>query len=245
MNDITQPLRLARGSHEAGSGKGCAMNVISWENGDSIITDYPACSARPLARLVQGVNDTICIHTDTGMLCPACSQIVLDLGHATVGTAGATQEQEAAWCAELLDSPHWGIARFARGARALWAARTCADLYRRRAGGDEPSHANWRAVASVAYAAACTSDVAYAAAAYAVAYAAAAAASADAAAFASSAAAAASVYAARAYAPSGVSSHLEHARAAIGAWHRICGTLPQPVTGPAVRLAVSKMLATA
>jgi hypothetical protein len=29
--NITEPLRLATGSHKAGSGKGCAMNVISWE----------------------------------------------------------------------------------------------------------------------------------------------------------------------------------------------------------------------
>lgn len=39
---ITEPLRLAVGSHSAGSGKGCAMNVISWENGDSTITDLQA-----------------------------------------------------------------------------------------------------------------------------------------------------------------------------------------------------------
>ena len=33
--NITEPLRLATGSHAAGSGQGCAMNVISWENGDT------------------------------------------------------------------------------------------------------------------------------------------------------------------------------------------------------------------
>lgn len=47
------PLRLAIGSHQAGSGKGCAMNVISFENGDSEITDLPDCSDRMLARLVS------------------------------------------------------------------------------------------------------------------------------------------------------------------------------------------------
>ena len=42
MNRITEPLRLAVGSHTAGSGKGCAMNVVSLPNGDSTITDHPA-----------------------------------------------------------------------------------------------------------------------------------------------------------------------------------------------------------
>lgn len=37
MNDILKPLQLAAGSHEEGSGMGCAMNVISWENGDTKI----------------------------------------------------------------------------------------------------------------------------------------------------------------------------------------------------------------
>ena len=31
---ITHPLRLARGSHQPGSDKGCAMNVISYITGD-------------------------------------------------------------------------------------------------------------------------------------------------------------------------------------------------------------------
>src|ERR1700730_17138480 len=53
---ITNPLRLAKGSHQPGSGKGCAMNVISYINGDAQITDFPVCSARPLAALVQSCN---------------------------------------------------------------------------------------------------------------------------------------------------------------------------------------------
>lgn len=85
-NDITEPLVLSAGSHEAGSGKGCAMNVISWENGDSIITDYPACSDRMLSRLVQAVNDNLA-DVDTGLLSAEASLVALDLGHATVGTA--------------------------------------------------------------------------------------------------------------------------------------------------------------
>jgi hypothetical protein len=40
LDRITNPLRLARGSHQPGSGKGCAMNVISYINGDEQITDF-------------------------------------------------------------------------------------------------------------------------------------------------------------------------------------------------------------
>ena len=84
MNNIFEPLTLSAGSHDAGSGQGCAMNVISWENGDTQITDYPACSDRMLARLVQGVNDALA--GLGGLLSPENSIIALDLGHATVGT---------------------------------------------------------------------------------------------------------------------------------------------------------------
>lgn len=83
---INHPLRLAVGSHQAGSGKGCAMNVISWESGDSTITDMPAYADRLLAWIVQRVNDTICTHRDGDLLCPECSVQVLDLGHRIVGT---------------------------------------------------------------------------------------------------------------------------------------------------------------
>lgn len=84
-HDITEPLQLAKGSHKAGSGKGCAMNVISWENGDVKITDYPSCSDPFLATLVQILNDNLA-DPDTGLLSPEDSMRVLDLGHQTVGT---------------------------------------------------------------------------------------------------------------------------------------------------------------
>lgn len=87
MNDITNPLRLAVGSHRAGSGQGCAMNVISWENGDRTITDMPACADTLLARIVQNVNDRLCRHRTGDLLCPTCSLLVLDLAHRTVGTS--------------------------------------------------------------------------------------------------------------------------------------------------------------
>ena len=62
------------------------MNVVSWESGDTTITDMPACADRVLARIVQRVNDMICTHRDGDLLCPACSVLVLDLAHRTVGT---------------------------------------------------------------------------------------------------------------------------------------------------------------
>jgi hypothetical protein len=59
LDRITNPLRLARGSHQPGSGKGCAMNATSYINGDEQITDFPATSARPLASFVQLCNDLL------------------------------------------------------------------------------------------------------------------------------------------------------------------------------------------
>jgi len=88
-NTNVGPLRLAVGSHKAGSGRGCAMNVISWENGDSRISDMPDCTHPFLARVVQRLNDSICAHRDGDLLCADCSVIVLGLAHRTVGTADA------------------------------------------------------------------------------------------------------------------------------------------------------------
>jgi hypothetical protein len=85
-NKITEPLRLAVGSHPAGSGRGCAMSVISWESGDTRNTDMPECVDPLLARIVQTVNDTYCKHPGTQFLCPECSVEVLALAHRTVGT---------------------------------------------------------------------------------------------------------------------------------------------------------------
>ena len=88
-NTNVGPLRLAVGSHKAGSGRGCAMNVISWENGDSRISDMPDCTHPFLSRVVQRLNDSICEQCDGGLLCADCSVIVLGLAHRTVGTADA------------------------------------------------------------------------------------------------------------------------------------------------------------
>ncbi len=65
------------------------MNVISWENGDSRISDMPDCTHPFLARVVQRLNDSICAHRDGDLLCADCSVIVLGLAHRTVGTADA------------------------------------------------------------------------------------------------------------------------------------------------------------
>ncbi len=92
--NINQPLRLATGSHARGSGKGCAMNVVSWENGDTTITDYPACADRMLAAVVQRVNDSYCTHREADLLCPSCSVAVLSLAHRTVGTGDATDDRD-------------------------------------------------------------------------------------------------------------------------------------------------------
>ena len=92
MND--HPLRLAVGSHQAGSGKGCLMNVISWENGDSVITDTPDCADPFLTTINQRLNDSICTHRDSDLLCAACTQLVLPFGWASVGTAGVASKTD-------------------------------------------------------------------------------------------------------------------------------------------------------
>lgn len=108
MTDPLQPLRLAVGSHRAGSGKGCGMNVISWENGDQQITDYPDCADPLLARIVQVVNDSYCTHCGPldasgafDLLCPPCSVEVLALAHRTVGTGTAHPSRRLRVAAEL------------------------------------------------------------------------------------------------------------------------------------------------
>jgi hypothetical protein len=94
---ITHPLRLAKGSHQPGSGKGCAMNVISYTDGDPEITDFPTCSARPLAAFVQSCNDLMA--GPDGYLSPENSLLALELGWETVGTADVAGTVVHAWVA--------------------------------------------------------------------------------------------------------------------------------------------------
>jgi hypothetical protein len=149
LERITHPLRLAKGSHQPGSGKGCAMNVISYINGDTHITDFPDCSARPLAAFVQLCNDLLAGPDD--YLSPENSLLALELGWETVGTADVDDTVIHAWVAELLASPTWGVIRYAK--RAARYAKSAADkavldiaeLHRTVAAGDMPPIAAWDA----------------------------------------------------------------------------------------------------
>ena len=124
LDRITNPLRLAKGSHEPGSGKGCAMNVISYINGDTKITDYPACSARPLARIVQALNDRLA--GPDGFLSPENGLVVLDLGWLTVGTSGTPRSVVWRWISELLVDPEHGVVKHARPEGATVIRRVAA-----------------------------------------------------------------------------------------------------------------------
>jgi hypothetical protein len=147
LDRITNPLRLARGSHQPGSGKGCAMNVISYINGDEQITDFPATSARPLASFVQLCNDLLA--GPDGYLSPENSLLVLDLGWLTVGTADVADTIMHIWVTKLLISPPWGVVRYAADAAAD-AITDIAELHRRLVPGDMPPIAEWDSAARAA-----------------------------------------------------------------------------------------------
>lgn len=150
LDRITSPMRLARGSHQPGSGKGCAMNVISYINGDEHITDFPATSARPLASFVQLCNDLLA--EPDGYLSPENSLLVLDLGWLTVGTADVADDVMHIWVTKLLTSPPWGVLRYASGAAAR-AIADIADLHRTFVPGDVPSIVSWDSAAKAGRAA--------------------------------------------------------------------------------------------
>ena len=140
LDRITHPLRLAKGSHKPGSGKGCAMNVISYINGDVEITDLPKCSARPLARMVQELNDGLA--DENGYLSPKNSVLVLDLGWRTVGTAGAPREVVLRWLAELLVDPVHGVVQHA-SPEAVPAIQRVAELLKREVTAGTVSYDEW------------------------------------------------------------------------------------------------------
>lgn len=147
LERITHPLRLARGSHQPESGKGCAMNAISYINGDAQITDFPATSARPLASFVQLCNDLLA--GPDGYLSPADSFVVLDLGWLTVGTADVADTVIHTWVTKLLISPPWGVVRYAENAAAE-AISDIAELHRTLVPGEMPSIAVWDRAARAA-----------------------------------------------------------------------------------------------
>lgn len=146
---ITHPLRLARGSHQPGSGKGCAMNVISYINGDAQVSDFPTCSARPLSLLVQSSNDLLA--GPDGYLSPENSVVALDLAWQTVGTADVPDTVVHAWVAELLTNPIWGVLQYAK-ITAHQAILDIAELHRIAASGDMPAIADWDAAGRAAHA---------------------------------------------------------------------------------------------
>jgi hypothetical protein len=155
LDHITHPLRLARGSHQPGSGKGCAMNAISYINGDTQITDFPATSARPLASFVQLCNDLLA--GPDGYLSPEDSFLVLDLGWLTVGTADVADTVIHTWVTKLLISPPWGVVRYAENAAAE-VISDIAELHHRLAPGDTPPIAAWDSAARAARAVSETSE---------------------------------------------------------------------------------------
>lgn len=113
------------------------MNAISYINGDTQITDFPACSARPLAILVQSCND-LPAGPDGYYLSPENSLLALELGWQTVGTADVADTVIHAWLAELLTNPTWGVVRYAK-LTAIKAIFDIAELHRNAALGDMPS----------------------------------------------------------------------------------------------------------
>jgi hypothetical protein len=167
LDHIDHPLRLAKGSHQAGSGKGCAMNAISYISGDPEITDFPERSARPLAAFVQSCNDLLA--GPDGYLSPENSLLALELGWETMGTADVADTVIHAWVAELLASPTWGVVRYVKNAAAK-AIFDIAELHREAASGDMPPIAaaltrraisSWRRLAGLANpgeASACSAD---------------------------------------------------------------------------------------
>ncbi len=241
MSAVDHPLRLAVGSHQAGSGKGCAMNVVSWESGDSTITDLPACADRVLARIVQRVNDSICTHRDGDLLCPTCSVKVLDLAHRIVGTGThplTELERQRVWVRVAADQARQvlHLTSAPEALAAIEAAEGWCD--------GTVTAEQCRAAAANAYAAYAAADAAYAAAdaaAYANAAANAAAANANAAANAANAAAYAYANAA-AYAANAAAERLRLAHRAVDVWCEWAGftpTAPEPVI---VTKAIEQML---
>jgi hypothetical protein len=151
LDRITHLLRLAKGSHQPGSGKGCAMNVVSYTNGDGQVTDFPSCSARPLSLLVQSSNDLLA--GPNGYLSPEHSVIALDLAWRTAGTADVPDTVVHAWIAELLTNPVWGMLQYTK-ITAHKAILDIAELHRAAASGIMPAVTDWDVAARAARAAA-------------------------------------------------------------------------------------------
>ncbi|MDT5089393.1 MAG: hypothetical protein QOG47_2100 [Mycobacterium sp.] len=155
LDRITQPLRLARGSHHPGSGKGCAMNVLSYINGDDDVTDFPATSARPLSLMVQSSNDMLA--GPDGYLSAENSLLALDLAWLTVGTADVPETIVHAWVAELLTDPNWGMSQYTKTTTQA-AIENIAGLHRAAAAAAMVPLADWNSAARAALEVAATLD---------------------------------------------------------------------------------------
>jgi hypothetical protein len=112
LRDDSKVPRLCFGRGD-GVNKMCGMQALSWQTGDTVITDYPKCSSRYLSRLVQCLNDKLAYKS--GFLSARDSMDMLDLGWLTVGTGNAGDDVTHRWFAELLDNPRWGVVRFLEG----------------------------------------------------------------------------------------------------------------------------------
>ncbi len=100
--------QLRKGTYRPDVGGGCGMNVVAVYSGEVKITDYPACAAPPLSRLVQILNDDYA--DQDGLLTPNESNVVLAIAALTVGTGSSSMSVVRAWVAELLSNPSWGLA---------------------------------------------------------------------------------------------------------------------------------------
>ncbi|MCV7076532.1 hypothetical protein [Mycobacterium szulgai] len=125
------------------------MNVISYIYGDRVVTDYPACSARPLAAFVQSCNDLLA--GPSGYLSPEDSLVALELGWQTVGTSGTEPSVIHAWVAELLTNPTWGVVQYAK-LSSTKAIYDIAELHRLAARSQQPTQSDWENAYSAAVA---------------------------------------------------------------------------------------------
>lgn len=85
--NITEPPRLSRGSWTAGSGRGCAMNIVSWVRGEEVISDMPKNVDPRLATLVQGVNDFLGVREEDELIPVKHTIPLLNIAFDTMGTA--------------------------------------------------------------------------------------------------------------------------------------------------------------
>lgn len=92
---------LAVGSHERGSGRACVMNYISYINGDVRITDTPDCTEPVLAHIAQNINDSLCTHRESSLLCSDCSGQMLRLAPLLIGTRVSPADIEWGFASEV------------------------------------------------------------------------------------------------------------------------------------------------